>query len=274
MCVVALAWRPGTLGALGARAGLELVVMGNRDELHDRPADALGVLDDAGQLLGGRDRVRGGGWLWAASSGRLATVTNVRVGGAAPQDDARSRGELVASFARGHASAAAFLDQLGARAAQYGRFNLLVCDGDELGYASNTPRFAARLLPAGVYAVSNGALDAPWPKVRRLRAALTAWLMHAPGAEGAERADVDVAPLLAALRDERGADDAELPDTGVGLQLERQLAPPFVRSLRYGTRCSSVVLYTAAELTFVERRYTPAGDVSGETALTVPRPRR
>jgi hypothetical protein len=38
------------------------------------------------------------------------------------------------------------------------------------------------------------------------------------------------------------APDARLPDTGVGLELERMLSPPFVRGARYGTRCSTVVL--------------------------------
>ena len=35
--------------------------------------------------------------------------------------------------------------------------------------------------------------------------------------------------------------DSELPDTGVGMELERLVAPVFIQSPGYGTRASSVV---------------------------------
>ena len=36
--------------------------------------------------------------------------------------------------------------------------------------------------------------------------------------------------------------DSELPDTGVGIERERWLAPAFIANERYGTRSSTVVL--------------------------------
>ena len=39
----------------------------------------------------------------------------------------------------------------------------------------------------------------------------------------------DVSPLWDALADETRADDTRLPDTGVGLELERMLSAAFIR---------------------------------------------
>ncbi|MCM2338708.1 MAG: NRDE family protein, partial [Lysobacter sp.] len=72
-------------------------------------------------------------------------------------------------------------------------------------------------------------------------------------------------PLLQALADTTPAPDAALPNTGVGLALERMLSPPFVRSDTYGTRCSTVVLVERGQLLFVERRYGPDARVCGQT---------
>ena len=50
--------------------------------------------------------------------------------------------------------------------------------------------------------------------------------------------------LFAALADRMTAPDGALPDTGVGLERERWLAPAFIRSpdARYGTRCSTLLI--------------------------------
>ena len=50
--------------------------------------------------------------------------------------------------------------------------------------------------------------------------------------------------MFALLDDRHMAADAELPDTGVGLDRERLLSPIFITTPdgRYGTRCSTVVL--------------------------------
>ncbi|MEZ4360130.1 MAG: NRDE family protein [Kofleriaceae bacterium] len=267
MCVVAWAWRGGRdLAEPDGTPAPELVVFGNRDEFHHRPAAPLAALEVGAPVLGGVDLEHRGGWLWASASGRLATVTNVRVGGPpATQRELRSRGELVQDFAAGSMSAPAFVDGLRDSADQYGRFNLMVWDGQALAHASNAPQYAAQRLAPGIHAVSNGALDAPWPKTTRVRQALERWLTSIAAAGG------ELEPLFEALRDERPAPDHELPDTGVGLELERQLAPPFVRSASYGTRCSSVVVFSRSELTFAERRYDALGARTGDTVITVPR---
>ncbi|UNK50160.1 NRDE family protein [Lysobacter sp. S4-A87] len=256
MCLIAIAWR--------AHPRYRLALIANRDEAHDRPASPAGFDPADATLYGGRDLRAGGSWLMASTRGRLAAVTNVRAGlaeGAMP----RSRGALVHGFVAGSDSSPAFLAGLAGNAPEYGRFNLLAWDGTELGFASNHPAFERRPVSPGLHAMSNGAFDAPWPKSGHAVAALDAWLQSS-----LSRSDDDmaVAPLLDALADTSPAPDAALPDTGVGLELERRLSPPFVRGPNYGTRCSSVVLVGADSITFVEQSYGPDGVPRGRTRAT------
>lgn len=252
MCLIALAWR--------AHPRWPLVLAANRDELHARPSRALGEWREAPGLIGGRDEQAGGAWLLCSRKGRFAAVTNVRDGLPAPSA-AGSRGGLVLEFVAGGHSAQAFAEGLAASAGDYGRFNLLLGDGDALWLAGNHPRFRADALSPGLHAVSNGPFDADWPKTRRLRAALADWLASAPAGDG------EVGSLFEALADRRPVDDAELPDTGVGIERERLLAPPFVLHPVYGTRCSTVLLVGAEGIRMVERRFDPEGHPAGESVV-------
>ena len=267
MCLVALAWRVHPRWTLALAA--------NRDEFHARPAAAAGIDPDAPDVYGGRDLVAGGGWLQVSTRGRLAAVTNVRAGGLPMEALPRSRGWLVRDFVRGDDDATDFGEALAPTAAEYGRFNLVTCDGASLSSAGNHPAFAHRVVAPGVHAMSNGAFDAPWPKSVRATRALAAWLdSDAAGALGADAGESRVAaaiePLFTALRDTTRAPDDELPDTGVGLELERALSPPFVLDARYGTRCSSVVLMATDRIVFAERRFGPDGAVLGTSLASFP----
>ena len=256
MCLIAVAWQTDP------RHPLALIA--NRDEFHGRPAAPAGFDPDAADVYGGRDLQAGGGWLMLSTRRRLAAVTNVRTGPAPPLAP-RSRGALVRDFVRGDAPAAAFAEGLRRTAAEHGPFNLLLWDGAALQFASNQPSFATHAVAPGVHAMSNGAFDAPWPKATLATDALSAWL--GAGMALDDPADA-VAPLFAALADATPAPDALLPDTGVGLALERALSPPFVVGAEYGTRCSSVVLVSEnGGLLFAERRFGPSARALGDSLL-------
>ena len=61
------------------------------------------------------------------------------------------------------------------------------------------------------------------------------------------------------------APDAEQPDTGVGLQRERELSPAFIAGERYGTRASTALLVSRSnEVMCVERRFGARGVPEGE----------
>src|SRR5690606_29524093 len=103
-------------------------------------------------------------------------------------------------------------------------FNLLLADAESCHFLSNHP-LQDRALEPGIHGLSNGALDAPWPKTRRLLTAMAEWR---------EDGGDDLTRLWQALADETRAADPELPDTGVGLELERRLSPSFIRGPEYG----------------------------------------
>lgn len=256
MCLIAISW--------GLHPRYPLALIANRDEFHARPTAPAGPDPAQADVYGGRDLVQGGSWLLVSARGRLAAVTNVRVG-RAPEAAPRSRGALVRDFVAGDESAEDYLAKLASAAPDFGRFNLLAWDGASLRFASNHPRYATHAVTPGVHAMSNGAFDAAWPKSTRATQALSSWL------DATALGEPDPAGLFDALADTTQAPDDALPDTGVGIELERALSPPFVRGAAYGTRCSSVVLVAAEEIRFMERRFGAEAVPAGETVVTLAR---
>lgn len=207
-----------------------LVVAANRDEFYARPTAPAGWWPEAPQVFAGRDLQAGGTWLGVTREGRWAALTNVRD----PADvrlNARSRGELVAEFLRGSAPPGAYAAAL--EGPRYAGFNLVVGDASGVWYMSNKTSDGPRRLGPGVYGISNAGLDTPWPKVVRGKAGLAGLL-----AAGS----VEVEAIMRLLADATPAPDAALPDTGVGLELERALSPLCIAMPGYGTRVSTAVL--------------------------------
>ena len=253
MCLIML--------ALGMREDLPFMLAANRDEFHDRPADPLGAWAGQPDVVGGRDREKGGGWLAVHRAGRFAAVTNVR-DPARRHPGPRSRGALVGDFVTGAGGCAdEAAHEAVARGAAFDGFNLLLADHSGTWYASNRVGVPERL-GRGIHGLSNHRLGTPWPKVRRARAATgDALALPVPQLERA---------LFDLLADEAPVADAELPDTGIGLDRERLLATPFIRAGYYGTRASTVLLGDSrGGLTLVERRFGPAGAFFGETRLSL-----
>ena len=249
MCLVAFAWK--------SHPRWRLVLAGNRDESHARPTAPLArwPLSD---LLAGRDLRSGGTWVGLGRDGRMAVITNVRDGLPAAFDGP-SRGALPVDFLAGDVTAARHAAALALKAREYAPFNLVLADGEHCAYVGNHPASGAHQVTSGVHALSNGAFDAPWPKTRRLQSALQAWIDA--GHDG-------LAPLWQALADERLAADVDLPDTGIGQDLERRLSPAFIRGRDYGTRASTLILVAHdGQSQIHERRFGPDGAFEGDTVL-------
>ena len=237
MCVVLFAWRHAP--------GHRLLLMGNRDEFHARPTADMGWWPGAA-MLAGRDREAGGTWMAVTRSGRFALVTNVRGRQRPAPGHAISRGLLVAAFCGSDLDPQRFAAALADSDDRYAGYNLLITDGDTLVCHSN--RYRTVVVEPGIHGLSNAELDEAWPKVSRG----TAWLEAAP--------DADDDTLLNWLADDQPVPDDELPDTGVGTELERQLSSLFVRAGDYGTRASSLVRLTDdGHCSFTERRYDETG---------------
>ena len=242
MCLMLFAWR--------AHADYQLVFAGNRDEAYDRPSAPAAFWDDEPQILGGRDLDKGGSWLGLSRSGRFATVTNYRTG--LPYRDApRSRGELVANFLRMNVAPRPYLEHVQSEGAHYRAFSLIVGDLAQLFFCSNRGNGVDEIAP-GVHGLSNHLLDTSWPKVRRGRDRIRSQL--------GRRKDDLVTGLFEILADRAVAPDAELPDTGVGLERERELSCSFIANGRYGTRASTVLLINRnRDVLFIERSFGPHG---------------
>lgn len=241
MCVLFCAWK--------SHSRYRLIVASNRDEAHARQASAAHFWEDHPALIAGRDLEAGGTWLGVTRGGRFGALTNVR-DLSSLRPDAPTRGMLVRAFLLSETSTEEYLSKLDT--APYNAFNLLLSDGETLGFL-NSQEGRPRLLGPGVYGLSNGTLDEPWPKVVRGRAGFGALL------EGED--DVDHEVLVRLMHDPSGAADSDLPDTGVGLERERMLAPLFISGSTYGTRATTVVTLSEAGGELTERTYGPNGEV-------------
>jgi uncharacterized protein with NRDE domain len=255
MCLLSL--------ALDVHRRFPLVVAANRDEFFLRPAARMAWWTPEGSgpaILAGRDLLAGGTWLGLTAAGRLAMITNVR-NPARNDPSAPSRGSIVPQWL----SAQERPDQFWARVAMSGHngFNLIAADfrKGECFAASNVHGHPQQL-ERGIYGLSNAHLDAPWPKVDALKSNMKQALASA--------GDVDhlAEMLFAALSDRTEAQDDLLPQTGVPLDMERQLSPAFIRTPdgRYGTRCSTLIISERTKRQTVthvlERTFSPTGGLA------------
>jgi len=248
MCLIVFAWRP--------THALPLIVAANRDEFHTRPSSPLAPWEDVPQIIAGRDLQAGGTWLGLGPDHRFAALTNIRAPGA--PTGSHSRGELPERFLGGQLSPEAYLTELAGHLERYSGFNLLVGDRHQLWFL-NSRVGKPEQLSAGIYGLSNAALDTPWPKLLRARAALHECI-DAPETE----------TLLQLLSDSQPADDAELPRTGVSHEVEKMLSSVFIASPDYGTRASTVLIRRADGSTSItERCYGPDGPL-GEVSISLP----
>ncbi|TAH11024.1 MAG: NRDE family protein [Curvibacter sp.] len=247
MCLIAWNWQPGS--------ATPLLLIGNRDEFYARPTEPLHFWPDTA-ILAGRDAQAGGTWLGVGQGKRLAGITNYR-STEPPRLNAPSRGQLVTDFLQSSLDAEGYLQTLRTKASAYNAFNLLVFDGHTLmGLESRS----GRILPMqpGAGAVSNADFHTPWPKLRQLKEGLTNLVT---------RGEADDAYLWPLLQSRAPAPDAELPATGVPLELERALSAVFVATPGYGTRACSVVRVKANEIRFSEQRFGASGPMGHNSLL-------
>jgi uncharacterized protein with NRDE domain len=273
MCLIAFAYR--------ASQRFPLVIAANRDEYLNRPTAALSFWQSpqGTMIASGRDLQDGGTWMGFTAAGRFAMLTNVRNPAAPSLALPISRGQLALSWLDSTSPALAWIAQLDPQ--RYNGFNLVIGDwvAEQCFYLSNPGLIgintgglaienrAIPLQPGHVYGLSNAALDTPWPKTGKLKRAVQSWL-DLPGDTAAPPLD----PLLAALADNQPAPDAQLPATGVPLELERALSSPFVRhptdQPRYGTRSSLVALLNAqGQLQLEELTFSAATALPSRTQM-------
>ncbi len=249
MCLILIAWQ--------SHPDFPLVIAANRDEFYARRTRAAAWWGQAVSLLGGRDEEAGGTWLGINRRGRVAMLTNVR----APHErnaHAPSRGLLVLSALQSAGPLGDWFTESTRSAQSFNGFNLLVGEplpapargvDAQLLYTSNRNAPGTqdpRPLAPGIYGVSNGLLDTPWPKLARGVAGFACQI--------ASKVDTDA--LLHLMANREMARDSELPNTGVPLDWERALSAIQIRAKGYGTRATTLITVRRdGTVTFLERAF-------------------
>jgi len=248
MCLILIAY--------GAHPDFPLVIAANRDEYYQRPTARAAYWQDHSHILGGRDLECMGTWLGVTRAGRFAALTNFRD----PRErktDAPSRGHLVSDFLISEQDPRSYIDEIRTAAPRYNGFNLLAGNADGVFCFSSREATLQELSP-GIHGLSNHLLNTPWPKVVRGKQRLLEALERGP----------DAGALLDLLFDREPAQESELPDTGVGADLERVLSPALIVSAQYGTRASTALLFGSdGSISFTERTILPGGGIGPTVSL-------
>ncbi|MBE0572629.1 MAG: NRDE family protein [Ignavibacteriaceae bacterium] len=223
----------------------KLIFAANRDEFYNRPSEQAEFWKEHPDLLAGKDLQAGGTWMGITKQGKFAAITNFR-DLKNHRNDAPSRGNLTLDFLVSDVTPEEYYNKLKSTLADYNGFNLILGDVDELFYFSNKTQVLQKLEP-GIHGISNAILDTPWPKVEKSKRQLKNLI---------EQHNIHPWEVLNLLDDTSPAKDEELPDTGVGMELERRLSSIFIKSEKYGTRSSTIVTVDIDnKVRFVEKTY-------------------
>lgn len=254
MCLIIAAWK--------AHPEFPLIVAANRDEYYKRPSIGAHSWKESPEVLGGRDLEKGGTWFGVNKRGHFAAVTNFR--GGSLERNGRSRGELVARYLLSGQPCDTFFREIDRDRSRYNPFNLLISDGQQLAYSSEThPDF--ELLTPGIHVIGNDRLNSPDRKIDVARAEMAKCLHSEP----------TIGRLLELLAN-------TTPNGEAKDELERALSAFFIKAVGadYGTRASTVYLLDKqGKAVFCEQQFDkegPAGALkkfefataSGEPAST------
>ncbi|CAN5469588.1 NRDE family protein [soil metagenome] len=252
MCLILFAW--------DVHPQYKLVLLGNRDEFYRRPTAKADFWNDAPEVFAGRDLQAGGTWMGLNKNGKFSAVTNYRdFERFKPSTGFRSRGALVADYLKEEKSAEDYGKILEKEPELYDGYNLLTGDFQNLFFFSNIEKKVKKIEP-GIYGLSNHLLNTPWPKVVKGKNILS---------EVLHQMDFDDLQLIQMLYNVDHALDEELPDTGVGPELERKLSSMFIKMDDYGTRRTSLLKISRdGKYYFTERTFDPDGAVE-DVSVTI-----
>lgn len=303
MCLTAFDWRPdgdkddivigdGGSGHIGrdgnaTRQGEKssrspsLLLVFNRDEYFNRPSQSTTYWSDKPGVYGGKDLRAGGTWLATSTNlgeaPRFACLTNYDCEEDRNRTFPLSRGDIVPTFVGGGSkwSALQFAEEyIQSRKDQYAGFNALLFDGTSLVYCSNRhPNHFARVLPAGLYGLSNHFLDTPWPKVEKVKLSLTTALQRFPNMNRRDSHLPDdlVNQLFSDFEDPTLVEDRSLLPTTFGEDAEHLRSAVFVRAEVGGTRTTTIVSYSGGVgFDVVEKTHATPNDVESSSREFIP----
>ncbi|MCW7752405.1 NRDE family protein [Desulfobotulus sp. H1] len=235
-----------------------LIVTANRDEFHKRPTEPAHYWKTTPPFLAGRDLQEGGTWMGIVPKPLyFAALTNFR-DPFLKKNPAPSRGHIVEQALGSAEDTDSFLKKLKEEGAAFNGFNLICGTPEKLFYYSNQTE-KSLVIPSGMHGLSNHLLDTPWPKVTRGCDMLDQALSKGAGEED----------FFLLLQDRSIPKDRDLPDTGMGPEWERILAPLFIVNKLYGTRSSTVLrVHRSGEFFFTEISWDERGRETGRVRFT------
>lgn len=205
----------------------DLIYLGNRDEFKNR-SFTRGIFDTT---LMGKDLEKGGTWFGYHESGRIAFLTNYR-DFSKMKDRESSRGHLTTKYLEGKMNNLSFLEFLKSTRNSYNPYNIIYGTMKELiFYGSDSDTY--QILEPGVYGLSNGDLDSPWPKVIEGKNRLVDLLYDEI---------IDIKGMFDILDNRALYDEDLLPHTIDDRELEKELSAMHVDFEGYGTVCKQVLL--------------------------------
>lgn len=207
-----------------------LLIGANRDEFYQRPTTSAAFWEDYPNVLAGRDLEKGGTWMGVNRDGKFAALTNYR-NPLHNRPDAASRGYLVSEYLTGNTDPLVYLEKVKQEKERYNGFNLLIGDINSLYYYAPMTDEIVEVAP-GIHGLSNDVLDTPWPKVKKGTKRLE---------ETLQKQSVEAEEIFHILMDAEQAEEKELPETGIGKEMERILSLLFIASPGYGTRSMTVL---------------------------------
>lgn len=241
MCLIVFAYRQ--------HPTYNLILVANRDEQYARPTQSLHLWGSPAGIIAGRDSLHSGTWLGIARNGHFSAITNHR-NGLHTASSNPSRGLLTTGFLSSSVSAHRYASDVIQTTVPYDGFNLMVADSSGLFYASNVTNKCQQLSP-GIFGISNAQLDTDWPKTRHQKQRL---------AEIVQTPAPDPQTLIRMMADPQRYPDKRLPDTHVGIEIERALSSSFIKLEHYGTRATTVILQDYQGRTrIIEQNYDATG---------------
>lgn len=245
-----------------------LIIAANRDEYFARESKPMHWWLDRPNILAGKDMVAGGAWLGINRKGNFAAVTNFR-DPSRYQPEARSRGELPLSYLT-HEQLSQKQTPFGCnfefgrrtalKSTAYNPFNLIYGDHRAL-YAYSHGDRGVRILSAGCHSVSNGHIDSQWPKMSRG----VALLQNLATTSGQLRAP----DLAQVMQDTQPAPEDQLPTTGLSLDREKALSSIFIQGKDYGTRTTTILMFSCLSIQIMEINYDETGQPISESTFDV-----
>lgn len=244
----------------------KFIFAGNRDEFYERQTTPASIWGDNIKVLSGLDLKCGGTWLGITIKdkpgnrvGDFSVITNFRDFHRFPYKSEKiSRGLIVKNFLLAEYEIKDyksrynnFVNWLQSNKDLFNPFNLLFGNFDELYLYTNTTNDLIKI-EKGIHGLSNQFFNDSEPKLIRAKKLFGNVINNSTDL---------IDDLLQVLTDDKKFDLNLIPDTGIPRELEHSISSIFVRTEKYGTRSSTIILVDRENnLTFHERSFDKNGD--------------